>query len=82
MTQEEFDKYSLNKQADIVWKIGVLIANRQEGRFTVMLYQIEGFYVEVFYSKNGKKIPGVRSFEDIKYLEPYLNEMDVNSLIA
>jgi len=81
MTHHEFNKLSLAQQADIVWNCGTFIAERQEENHTIMLYQIEGFYVEVFYSRNKRRIPATRSFTSTYLLQPYLDAIDLKDIV-
>jgi hypothetical protein len=82
MTYQQFDRLSAKEQTDLVWTHGVHLAERQEGRFTVILYQMDGFYIELFYTRHGKRRPVVRSFMDTDFLEPYLINIDVNEWLC
>lgn len=82
MTYQQFDRLSAKEQTDLVWNHAVHLAERQEGRFTVILYQMDGFYIELFYARHDNRRPVVRSFIDTDFLEPYLVHIDVNELLC
>ena len=82
MTHQEFERFSSVEQIDLLWKCGVHLADRTEGKFLIKLYQIEGFYAEVFYTKNGNRVITLRGFADIIFLDPYLTAIDLKDLIC
>lgn len=45
-----------------------------------MLYQVEGFYVELFFDEKMSEAIRIRSFDDTRHLEPYLRRVDVSEL--
>ena len=65
----------------VVWEYGVHLATRHVLRETVMLWQIEHFYVEVFYDGLENEINKIRSFLSIAPLEPYLKQIDLPQLL-
>ena len=62
------------EQAEAVWG-GVLIANREDEEHKILLYQIDAFYVEVFYHKQYNVIRKFRPFSSTEQLAPYLHNM-------
>jgi len=67
-------------QAEVLFYYGVLIAERLYKDLVIQLYQIESFYVEIYYNSNFKMIQGINSFDSIARLEPYLNLIDITSI--
>jgi hypothetical protein len=65
-------------QLETLWYNGEQIGRRKEGEFLVLLYQVEGFYVEVFYHTKQKLITKYVSFEDTDRLDPYISNMDLS----
>jgi hypothetical protein len=45
-----------------------------------MLYQVDAFYVEIFFTKFSKDAFWFRSFDSTKNLQPYLQQIDISSL--
>jgi len=56
------------------------VIERKETNFSILLYQVQSFYVEVFYSGKENKISRLRSFSSINQLEPYLNNIDISGI--
>ena len=56
---------------------GVFLADREDGAFTILLYQIDSFYVEVFYDKEKNELKRFRSFLTLRLLDPYLDQIDI-----
>jgi hypothetical protein len=69
------------RQIELLWSAGVLIGSRQEGLFKILLYQIDSFYVEVYYQYFQGKMAKIKSFVDIEYLDPYLNSINIEPLL-
>lgn len=59
---------------------GVHIAHRKDNGYRLLLYQIEGFYVELKYNPGINKIIGLRSFINVNQLEPYLEQIELPKL--
>ena len=75
MTLYQFNLLDEMEQAEAVWE-GVHIAEREDEEHKILLYQIDSFYVEVFYHKEYNVIRRFRSFASTEQLEPYLKQMD------
>lgn len=80
MKLTEFNLLDEIAQAEALLNHGVLIAERMYKDFTIFLYQIEKFYVEVYYHNKFTMIQGFRGFDSTTALEPYLEEIDITSL--
>ncbi len=65
-------------QVEILLNHGVLIAARLYKDLIIQLYQIDSFYVEVYYNSIFKMIQGINSFDNLIRLEPYLSSMDIS----
>lgn len=70
------------RQIELLWSAGVLVGSRQEGFYKILLYQIDSFYVEVFYQYFQGKMVKVKSFTDTDQLEPYLNAINIAFLLT
>lgn len=55
----------------------VYLTLREEGKFIIFLYQLEGSYVEVYYHKRYSYIYGIRAFAETEALQPYLSQIHV-----
>lgn len=82
MKYREFNTLQELDQVDAAWKKGVQLAERSEGFHTVTLYQLDGFYIEVTRHTHFNVIIKVASFRDTVHLEPYLKEINIESLLG
>lgn len=80
MKLTDFNLLNEIKQAEVLLSCGVLIAERVYKSFTIFLYQVNEFYVEVYFNNTFCVIQGLRGFESTTILEPYLEEIDISSL--
>jgi hypothetical protein len=60
---------------------GTHIATRYDEYHSIFLYQIEGFYVEVFYHREQNMIRRFKPFKSVERLRPYLRQIDISALI-
>jgi hypothetical protein len=77
MTVFEFQLLSLTDQLDLLYVHGVYIGKRRCGNQRIVLYQFEGYYVEVFYSKYRCYPERLRCFRSTVLLDPYLENMEL-----
>jgi hypothetical protein len=64
------------EQAEAIWE-GVLIGDREDEEHKILLYQIDAFYVEVYYHKEYNVIRKFRPFSSTNPLEPYLKDIQL-----
>lgn len=60
----------------------VYIGKRKIESITVLLYQLESFYAEVYYRSYRRHIYKIRSSASTKILDPYLEQIDVEYLVS
>lgn len=60
---------------------GVFLLERKSLDWNILLFQVDAFYVEVYYERKAQKVELLKSFEDIDQLEPYLQKIDVLALM-
>jgi hypothetical protein len=65
-------------QAEVLFNYGVLITERIYKDLVIQLYQINSFYVEVYYNSIFKMVQDINSFDNLTRLEPYLNSIDIS----
>lgn len=68
------------QQADLTRKYGAFIAVNDLGPIKVLLYELNGFYVEMYYHCDKAEVEQVRSFYSTDLLEPYLAAIDLSDL--
>jgi len=77
----EFKLLTDEAQLDILYKTGVYIGKRKLKGKTILLYQADSFYVEVFYKKYRYYIEDIRFSESTDMLDPYLEQIHVEHLV-
>ena len=78
MNNCEFNLLSIIDQAGYTSTKGIYLATRIEDDFSVNLYYVGRFYVEVFYDHSENCIAKVRSFKSKKPLDAYLGYIDLD----
>ncbi len=78
---QQFDTLSKEDQQNELLKNGIFLAERQDGPFRIMLYQLNGFYVEVYFFNLYNKVAFFQTFEDTEALQPYLEQINVKTLL-
>jgi hypothetical protein len=81
MTMYEFQKLEENEQLTILYNEGVYLGKRTEASRVVLLYQIEGFYAEVYYRIYRQYISKIELSANTSILDPYLEQFDVANLV-
>jgi hypothetical protein len=79
MTLYQFNEFSDLEQAEAVWE-GTLLGHRSDGCYRVLLYQIDSFYVEVYYHTTANTILRFHSFSTTRLLDPYLHQINISEI--
>ena len=74
MTLSEFERLPANKKVELLYKEGIYIGKHKTGSSIAILYQLDSFYVEIFYRKYRNEIDRLNCFTSPNYIDPYLNE--------
>ena len=82
MTLKEYKELEPDEQTSFLSRKGVSVAERQIGPYLIVLYQVEGFYVEAFYNKDNYQMVKLVSFYNTMLLEPYLAQIDIRRLLT
>ena len=82
MTLYDFYTLSAEEQKDRVLTDGVHLISRKAGDSRIMLYQLDGFYVEAYFDDIEEEVIPLRSFRTTDLLTPYLKEIDISSLFV
>ena len=81
MTLYEFTILDETKQAQTLLERGCFLADRLYKNFSILLYQMDNFYVEVYHNLRFDIMQGMRCFEDDEALQPYLESIDISGLV-
>lgn len=68
-------------QADLVYEKGCYLGKRRAGICIILLYQVDSFYVEIFYIRYRRFIQQILCFQSTQFLDPYLEQIDVHELV-
>ena len=80
MSEDQFNKLSEDSQSNIISERGALISLRRTDEHRVLLYQIDSFYVEVYYHPT-KNVIKIKSFSGTEQLQPYLNQISLEGIM-
>jgi hypothetical protein len=80
MRMKDFRILQLDEQMDIIEKKGIFLDHRTCESYSVVLFQIDGFYVELFFHVIKLIYKKIRIFEDTTLLDPYINTIDITEL--
>ncbi|HLY69742.1 MAG TPA: hypothetical protein VKR53_08430 [Puia sp.] len=67
-------------QMQVLEDKAVFLDYRQEGDYSVGLFQLDGFYVEVFFHVIKLAYKKIRVFDDTRFLDQYINQIDITEL--
>jgi hypothetical protein len=77
MTLKQFRSLQLDLQEKLLVRNGAFLFERKSAGIKVLLYQLNNFYVEVFYDTGSSKVCLLKTFTDPDGLEAYLSEIDL-----
>lgn len=80
MTSTNLDRLTEAGQTDVIWENGVFLDRRKESFYNILLFQLDGFYTEVYYHSHFNVIIKISSFSDTDGLAPYLDKINLHSL--
>lgn len=76
----DFLELSQKEQFDLLHTDGVHVGKRKVGRQTVILFQLNSFYVEVHYKQYRKLIDHIYTSDNTDILQPYLEQVHLHDL--
>jgi hypothetical protein len=76
----EFQDLPQDLQFDLLHKHGVYIGKRKSDQQTIVLFQLHGFYVEVFYKQYRRVIEKIETTDNTDILQPYLDQIHLKGL--
>lgn len=77
----DFLLLSDTEKTALLYKEGVYLGKRRVAGKVVLLYQVEGFYAEVYYRQYRRQIERIGCFSDTVRLDPYLPQIDVEQWV-
>jgi len=62
-------------------KDSVHVATRPGLFCTIALFQIDDYYVEVFYNKKTREVGRIKTFHGTDLLDPYMKYIDISEIV-
>ncbi len=81
MTLFDFQLNAIPEQVAILYQEGVYIGKQKQDGQIALLYQLDSFYVEVFYRKYRRYVARIKCSSSISILDPYLEQINVEHLV-
>lgn len=82
MLLNQFNRLSKSKKYQYLLYNGACVSDRNTDSEDILLFQLMDYYVEIFFKRHTDRINKVKCFEDTSELEPYLDEININSLLC
>lgn len=76
-----FKLLSDEEKLEILYRCGIYVGKRRKENKTVLLYQLESFYVELFYHKHRCVVSHLYCFSSPLRIDPYLHQINVEAII-
>jgi hypothetical protein len=73
----EFMDLPQELQLEVLHKHGVYVGKRKIEHQTVVLFQLHGFYVEVYYKQYRKTVDHMITSSSTDILQPYLDQINI-----
>jgi hypothetical protein len=78
MTAQQFNILNEDIQHKYLLIRGECIASRETEEHCILLFQIDSFYVEVYFDNECNEIIHSRTFESIDELQPYFEQAEIH----
>lgn len=76
MKLSNFIKLTVDDQAEAASK-GVFLGEREAKPYIVFLFNLDNFFVEVFFNELQNRITRVKPFKSVRNLDPYLDTLNI-----
>ena len=76
----EYGELSEDQQFDILHRDGVYVGKRKLGGQSVVLFQLYGFYVEVYYKQYRKQVDRSVATDNTDVLHFYIDQVSIRGL--
>jgi len=80
LSRAEFIDLPQNVQFEVLHKHSVYVGKRTVEKQPVVLFQLHGFYVEVYYKQYRKIVDRIITSESTDMLQPYLEQINIKGL--
>lgn len=76
----DFTTLTIGDQLHLLHTDGVFLSKRKIGRISVLLYQLDQLYVEIFYTKHRRQVSRIHCTRQPEVLLPYLDGIAIDDL--
>ncbi len=80
ITIKDFNTLPFDKKCDFITVFADYLAHRTDDGHKFYLYHLNGYYIEVIYIPSHKRVAQIRAFTSSKWLQPYLSQIDIDTL--
>jgi hypothetical protein len=77
MSLYEYNDLDELEQFEYLCDNGLFVADRVEGEYFIKLYQVDGFYIEIYRHIEHNVIKRMRSFVNTDQLALYIDKLDL-----
>lgn len=78
MTIKKFRDLDEMEQHEAMWEYGVMVGDRIEGEYRIVLYQIFNFYIELYYHIELNVLRRLHTFDELEALDIYINKFKLS----
>ena len=78
---DQFRLLSYDEQVDMLYREGIYIGKKRSGDDTILLYQLDSFYVKIFYSKYRERVQSLCVFDSTRYINEYLDHINIGEVL-
>jgi hypothetical protein len=82
MNLNHFRLLPKKEQFELLSQHGVYVGKRKKDELTTVLYQLDTYYVEIFYKQYRKHVSHVRFLTSTDEIQPYLEQIDLQRLFS
>ncbi len=82
MRMSDFEELPVEKQLTILYQQGIYVGKTKKEELTLLLFQLEYFYIEITYTSYRSSIYKIHYTESTSILEPYLEQIQVEYLVT
>ncbi|MEO6453156.1 MAG: hypothetical protein ABIN97_03745 [Ginsengibacter sp.] len=81
MTLCEYNYLDQTAQFETLYNHGIHISDRADTEHCIILFQLHSFYVELYFHIEHNSLKKFRSFSNMDYIKPYLEQIDLSELV-
>lgn len=82
MTVHEYNNLSQAEQFEVLYNYGTHISDRADNDYCIILFQLDNFYIELYFHILQNALKKIRSFSNVDFIKPYLEQIDLSELLS